>query len=893
MNSFNLTFSGAIMAGRDPQRARARFAEVFGIEDPEELEQYFSGETFVMRRDLDRREGGEYYVLLRKYGLEVSLVKIEIRGKSTPPAAEPTPAARENSRAERRSEARQRKRQRKQAGAARKQERIEAKRSQQEVKTRAREETREEQQRTAEARQKAKDEAREQRARDKEAREHEAREQEAREREARAQEAREREARDREARERKERVLKARKIAQEKVAREQAARDREAEELAAAEAAAAREQTAAREQAARELEAREQAAREQAAREPETQKQASITPPSPAAASTSSGKKKETALSGRKRIRSRLGLARRSEAPHRDSRARRGDVPNPYRLEPFRHSPEVRLRANLARRAVRRGLLAAGCAFAFLLILLGGFIGQRPAAAPTGPAAVTATTNGKLYLLLGQQLLQHDRAGVPQTTIELAEMGIRDVTGPLLPGADNSILMRARPLEGDDTAPRGLWSCHPKLKECHALPGEYASIEFDSAVFHPISGDLILANTGEGLLLRVDSSGNLVARAERKLPQAATLRLDTGLLLINSPTAPAISVLRIEPEAFGKQIDELLLLPPAGIEAGRTRVVDFLWQGELWWVSMQNPESGSSGTYLFDPQWNYLREIDRLASSPGARMTQWNQKVLLGSPRSEVIQRYNAEGLIEADFKSPLLVERLGEEAQSRYLHAIAWELALLVCGSAIILGLIYSGIHQLRLRVYSGRQARGAEPLDTLLDQVTWLPTAPHRQQQLRRSSTAYLTLAVGIVVIAIALGVSMLQLLALLLALGGPLIVLQTLLRSPADHVGLLGDRLVLVDHRERYHCDQPDRTAFRGPFLFIDDIVVFTGTALLPAIDPASKYPLLASQLRNAVPASWSEILTRLRESNHPLARGSMAALAALALALFIIAIGNVAR
>ena len=76
MNRFNLTFWGEILPGRDPERARERFGKLFGIEDPERLERFFSGETIILRRDLDRKTAAEYYARLQQFGLEVRLVKV-------------------------------------------------------------------------------------------------------------------------------------------------------------------------------------------------------------------------------------------------------------------------------------------------------------------------------------------------------------------------------------------------------------------------------------------------------------------------------------------------------------------------------------------------------------------------------------------------------------------------------------------------------------------------------------------------------------------------------------------------------------------------------------------------------------------------------------------------
>ncbi len=94
MNRFNLTFWGEILEGRDPRKVKARFAKMFSIEDPERLEHFFSGDTVILRRNLERKVAAEYYSKLRKLGVEVRLVKVEPISQdiSVPPAAPDTPS---------------------------------------------------------------------------------------------------------------------------------------------------------------------------------------------------------------------------------------------------------------------------------------------------------------------------------------------------------------------------------------------------------------------------------------------------------------------------------------------------------------------------------------------------------------------------------------------------------------------------------------------------------------------------------------------------------------------------------------------------------------------------------------------------------------------------------
>ena len=76
MNRFNLTFRGEFLPGQDRERAKLRFAQLFGIDDRTRLDSFFSGRTVILRRNLDRKTAAEYYAKLRELGVHAQLVKV-------------------------------------------------------------------------------------------------------------------------------------------------------------------------------------------------------------------------------------------------------------------------------------------------------------------------------------------------------------------------------------------------------------------------------------------------------------------------------------------------------------------------------------------------------------------------------------------------------------------------------------------------------------------------------------------------------------------------------------------------------------------------------------------------------------------------------------------------
>jgi hypothetical protein len=398
---------------------------------------------------------------------------------------------------------------------------------------------------------------------------------------------------------------------------------------------------------------------------------------------------------------------------------------------------------------------------------------------------------------------------------------------------------------------------------------------------HDLNGDFFIADGSAGKLLKLSANGALKSAVDRPLPDKPALRLDSGLLFINSKQGPAISVLRYEDTAFGQQLDEILLLPPPALEREHTRVWDFASNGNHWWVTLFNPSNGDSALYLFDRDWSYVRQLSRDEMNLAGQLVNWGSKILLFSQQQSGVLRYGEAGAEEAIFHSPLLEDIINERASKRQLTALAWYSFIVLLLTIAIGGFAYAYFYSVRALVYKSRPARGADPLDNIADQIHWVQAASTRSGQLRHASIACVILALAVLVTLMGLGVSAVQLLAAMIALIGPFAGLQLILRSEPEHLGLSNEQLVLVDHRQLYHLASGPRIHYRGPFVIIDDVVIFTGTVLLPTLDRSQLDSLARPLIRAGIRVDRKTVLIKLIESHHPIARATqVAALSLLA-------------
>jgi hypothetical protein len=360
---------------------------------------------------------------------------------------------------------------------------------------------------------------------------------------------------------------------------------------------------------------------------------------------------------------------------------------------------------------------------------------------------------------------------------------------------------------------------------------------------------------------------------------------------MNSALGPAVSVFRYDDSAFGQQLDEILLLPPAAIAAEQTRVRDFVLSGDNWWASMYNPETNSAGLYRFDTQWNFVDQVALPAATRPQQLVNWGEKILVRDEQHVPIQRFTAQGTPEVALVSNLLESLVTRRQRSATLTHAAWRIALVAGALILVVGLCVGSLQRLRGLVYKAHRESGAEPVDEQAEEVLWVDPAEDRQARLRRAGISYGILSIALILLAIGQGVALIPLVALLVALSGPAFGLVLLGRSHIGHIGILAEQLLLVDHSGMYHLGEGPRIQYRGPFLLIDDVVVFSGGKNLPTFSSKQVRSGVTPLAQAGIKVDRTTVLIKLLQGQHPLAQGVLAGLATLTIALALLALQGI--
>jgi hypothetical protein len=589
-------------------------------------------------------------------------------------------------------------------------------------------------------------------------------------------------------------------------------------------------------------------------------------------------------------VKTTLSIPARRTATAEPQRRRQVGEPNLYTVEPFRNTADVQGRAARAGEQMGLALKLTLAALALLLIAGGRYLSLSPPPPVDGPEAMAVNPGSGPLLIAGSHLLPHDRSGSPLEAFELADFGALALRAPMAFTRRDLVLAPGLSQADDAGAENGQWpllACDLGARQCEPFTGS-ADHRVDGIAVHPLNGEIFVADAAAKALSHFSAEGELLASAEMEVPGSPVIRLDSGLLFMNSASGPAISVFRYEADHFGKQLDEILLLPPAAVNTGQNRVGDFARAGEYWWAILFNPEDGNADLFRFDSNWQFVEEARLPSGFHPQYLSTWNDKLLVADPGSLEVLRFNAQGMAEAPLASSSLRDLAEQVERDTRRSQLAWRTALAICVTATLAGLVATLFLRMRSMVYRTSRERGAEPVDDLADSIRWIAPVAEREAILRRRTNVYLLAAALGLVAVVALAVHQTTLMALLVALAGPALALALLRRHGVGNIGVAGDQLLLVDHRQVYHLGGGSRVQHRGPFLLIDDVITFTGTRLLPAFAPEQVEALVDPLRQAGVRVDRSTVAVKLLQSRHALALGALVTLLSTAVAAALLLI-----
>lgn len=521
----------------------------------------------------------------------------------------------------------------------------------------------------------------------------------------------------------------------------------------------------------------------------------------------------------------------RARAPeHEPDQPLRADTEQTTRQEPSRPSSAPNVfalrpafltgrRATLLARSEVRALTAAAVGVTLCLVVVAVILRFPPPAAgpePRGPLAAIGNRNGQLIILLADALLLHARSGLPRTRIEAAALGLESLRPPLYENSDGSILVRGQREETTQ-----LFTCQLEERRCEPL-FDLGTSDTDIGFAESYLGETRFLLTDGERLLRLNAEGELEAEVQLPDVQPPLLYRD-GLLLIPQSDAPLVGVYRPEVNAFGTQIDGLLLTAEQGSTEAPAAILDVAAVSETYYALVTtSPERRA--LYRFDRTWGAGTQID-LGGPPGpaAYLVPWRDRVLLADPEVIALQRVAPDGTVEAEFTSEMLEEAQEEwqqvDSRRRLLQRVGLIAPLTVAGFAFFLALLYHcSTHALKHlpRVRTGL-------LDPMPAGIRWRPALREGAASARAIGGLLVTVVVGVGLI-VAGRMPPVFTVCVIPALVSAIYARQKLVEGCGGYLGLMRREIVLVDCDGRYFHGRP--AALRQGLGF-----VFSGSVALP--------------------------------------------------------------
>ncbi len=558
---------------------------------------------------------------------------------------------------------------------------------------------------------------------------------------------------------------------------------------------------------------------------------------------------------------------------------RQAGAPNLFSLKPFRNTADIRQRAEKSRQLMKVMHIASAAALLALVILSTRyFLQPPPAQIIRGAEGIVVDGQSGLTIAAGTQLFLLDRAGLDSARHTLPELGINPKINLLGFGRDSELFLQEQNANNDPNSPALLrWrtlSCDVSTSSCRDYSNDLPGERFTGWVADPRTGNVFVAAAKAGLLMKLDSDGEVITSAKVNVPEQATLALQGGLLYMNSNTGPAISIFRPDNTGFGEQLDEVLLFPPGAVEKAQTLVGRFVWSTGHWWVTMINPHTLDVDLYRFDARWNYLSTVPLDHDSYPEQLLNWGDKVLVLERGKLPIQRFNAAGETE----TPLIPEALQSYIEGEHNASLntqkLWHVSLGLLALTVVSCYGLGSLHRVRSLVYKMDKVRGAEPIDDKETLIQWIDPVSNRSVYYQKAASAYTLLSLSILVGSLAWGMSQTAIFATALVIVGPAVVLALLWYAKPGHIGIFNDQLVLVDQHDMYHMGGGPRIHYRDNFLIMDDIVVFMGTRRLPAFSLAELDEYVIPRALAGIKVDRKTVLIKLIRSAHPLAKGILA-------------------
>jgi hypothetical protein len=481
--------------------------------------------------------------------------------------------------------------------------------------------------------------------------------------------------------------------------------------------------------------------------------------------------------------------------------------------------------------------------------------GSGMAAGLGGPSELGTGPDGHHYVQIQNRLVEHDADGSYLRTHDLENFDVEVFLGGLGFFSNGDVLLRRGPDPRTffdnlrafqrqtnqnslrpGTANSGLFRCSLEDLDCSRFgpPG----IDFKAAFGVYIdwrSDDVYIADTTRHLVRKYSKDGNELANPAPGFKFPNQVYLHEGQLLVADTNNHVVRVVDSRTDSFGAILHSNHVVPAVAQAAKRRWPSHFARIGEEWWVNVMKTAMDQGGIYVFDDNWEYVRNVELPEQADPISILPAGDEVWVSDWNNDQVMRFTSAGRRLPDLESEgldtiLAASRLERQQYALYSYAgiglvVLILLALMVRALAIGMNK-HPGVDIASSD--TGNSNESDEPLYLEPD-----------ARALRRMSLLIGAMAV-LVVVSIGLSVSLLTMHEKL-ELGAPLlgpvagllaIVMIMAWVNRANHgtsIRIIGSTITLRDHGGRESSSPLREVRYDASSIATRDAVVFLGRPL----------------------------------------------------------------
>jgi hypothetical protein len=544
----------------------------------------------------------------------------------------------------------------------------------------------------------------------------------------------------------------------------------------------------------------------------------------------------------------------------------------------------------------RAPLIAAGIALLAFLLVGARFWSQNLVDIGTGLGAVNIDARQQPVVQIGGVLYWHDRAGIDTHYLDLSRVDLNPVvqfdffgTGELAVLQDtkpNSNTDRLRSLFGDAaTSQASLQRCTSEGMKCIELLSENTEIDF---LIDRRTNTVLVASAHRDVLEKLDFNGKLLASHAMELSAPVHLRLQEGILYLTQGQSDTVSVLKPDDRDFGTELDSIPLTVAEAKQSGHIFPADILYGNERWWAVMQSRDGSTSGLYLFNSRWEFEKQIPLPAGAQPFELNRWSSKILVSDLNNNAIYRFDTAARQEKNFASEAVVAALTQQ-QSDLDTSQSLQASILVMLFGVAAGMLAFSILQImRERIYTAPGDDNEIGFDINSEDIEWLAPALNSDKRLRQIGYSLAGGAVIALIGSFIVGLSIWAMLAvslILIGVGGLYFSLQ---RACSCHLGILEDRLIVVDHTNTYRVGSGPKIQYFRNYVMIDDVIVYLGNRLVSQFANERLQQRFQPLFTTGIKVDRATLRVKLIQRRHPMLIGISGLAVAVACAATLIAL-----